>query len=384
MTGVSTRMTIPITKPVFGDEEERAVVEVLRSGWIVQGPKVAAFEHLVADYVGVPEAVATSSCTTALHLALVLHRIGPGDEVIVPSFTFIATANVVCYTGATPVFVDIDPQTYNLDPDGVEAAITSRTRAIMPVHQIGLSADMDRLNAVAQRHGLVVIEDAAPALGAMYKGKRVGGLGNVTCLSFHPRKVITAGEGGMILTADQALANRARILRTHGMSLSDLQRHHATSVAIEEYHDLGYNYRMSDLHAAVGIEQMKRLDFMLMRRKQIAARYDEAFADLDCVQLPFSSHDQPHSYQSYIIQLRSQAPKPREQVMQEMLEAGVATRRGVMAIHLEPYYRQRFPQVKLPVTEAAVQSTLLLPIYATMTDSEQEYVIDHLLKTLHP
>jgi perosamine synthetase len=313
-----------------------------------------------------------------------LHRIGPGDEVIVPSFTFIATANVVLYAGATPVFVDIDPQTYNLDPDSVEAAITSRTKAIMPVHQIGLAADMDRLNAVAQRHGLAVIEDAAPALGATYKGKRVGGLGNPTCLSFHPRKVITAGEGGMLLTADQALANRARILRTHGMSLSDLQRHHATSVAIEAYHDLGYNYRMSDLHAAVGIEQMQRLDFMLRRRQQLAARYDEAFADLDCVQLPFSSDDQPHSYQSYILQLRPQAPKPREQVMQEMLEAGVATRRGVMAIHLEPYYRQRFPQVKLPVTEAAAQSTLLLPIYATMTDVEQEYVIDHLLRTLHP
>jgi perosamine synthetase len=384
MSSVSTHMNIPITKPMFGEEEERAVVEVLRSGWVVQGPKVAAFERLVADYVGVPEAVATSSCTTALHLALVLHRIGPGDEVIVPSFTFIATANVVLYAGATPVFVDIDPQTYNLDPDSVEAAITSRTKAIMPVHQIGLAADMDRLNAVAQRHGLAVIEDAAPALGATYKGKRVGGLGNPTCLSFHPRKVITAGEGGMLLTADQALANRARILRTHGMSLSDLQRHHATSVAIEAYHDLGYNYRMSDLHAAVGIEQMQRLDFMLRRRQQLAARYDEAFADLDCVQLPFSSDDQPHSYQSYILQLRPQAPKPREQVMQEMLEAGVATRRGVMAIHLEPYYRQRFPQVKLPVTEAAAQSTLLLPIYATMTDVEQEYVIDHLLRTLHP
>jgi perosamine synthetase len=382
MSSVSTHMNIPITKPMFGEEEERAVVEVLRSGWVVQGPKVAAFERLVADYVGVPEAVATSSCTTALHLALVLHRIGPGDEVIVPSFTFIATANVVLYAGATPVFVDIDPQTYNLDPDSVEAAITSRTKAIMPVHQIGLAADMDRLNAVAQRHGLAVIEDAAPALGATYKGKRVGGLGNPTCLSFHPRKVITAGEGGMLLTADQALANRARILRTHGMSLSDLQRHHATSVAIEAYHDLGYNYRMSDLHAAVGIEQMQRLDFMLRRRQQLAGRYDEAFADLDCVQLPFSSDDQPHSYQSYILQLRPQAPKPREQVMQEMLEAGVATRRGVMAIHLEPYYRQRFPQVKLPVTEAAAQSTLLLPIYATMTDVEQEYVIEHLLRTL--
>jgi len=377
-------MSIPITKPLFSEDEERAVVEVLRSGWVVQGPKVAAFERVVANYVGVPHAIATSSCTTALHLALVLLGIGPGDEVIVPSFTFIATANVVCYTGATPVFVDIDPQTYNLDPNRLETAVTPRTKAIMPVHQIGLAADMDRLNTIANRYGLAVIEDAAPALGATYKGKRVGGLGNVTCLSFHPRKVITAGEGGMILTSDQALANHARTLRTHGMSLSDLQRHQATSVAIEEYHDLGYNYRLSDLHAAVGLEQMKKLDLMLMRREQLAVRYHEALADLECLQLPFSSTDQPHSYQSYIIQLGPQAPKSREQVMQEMLEAGIATRRGVMAIHLEPYYRQRFPGVKLSVTETAAQSTLLLPIYATMTELEQDYIIDHLHRILRP
>ena len=188
----------------------------------------------------------------------------------------------------------------------------------------------------------------------------------------------------MLLTADRGLANRARILRTHGMSLSDLQRHQATSVAIEAYHDLGYNYRLSDLHAAVGIEQMHKLEVMLMRRKAIAARYDEAFADLDCLQLPFSSGDQPHSYQSYLIQVRPHAPSTREQVMQEMFEAGIATRRGVMAVHLEPYYRQHFPQVTLPVTEAAAQSTLLLPIYTTMTEVEQEYVIDHLRSILHP
>ena len=380
----SVRMHVPITKPLFGEPEERAVVEVLRSGWVVQGPKVAAFERLVADYVGAPYAVATSSCTTALHLALLLHGVGPGDEVIVPSFTFIATANVVCYAGATPVFVDIDPQTFNLDSHAIEAAVTSHTKMIMPVHQIGLAADMDPINAVAYRYELAVIEDAAPALGATYRGKRVGGLGNITCLSFHPRKVITAGEGGMILTADQTLAERARVLRTHGMSLSDLQRHHATSVAIEEYHELGYNYRLSDLHAAVGIEQMKKLDLMLTRREQLASRYHEALADIECLQLPFSSPDQPHSYQSYILQLRPQAPKSREQVMRELLEAGIATRRGVMAIHLEPYYLQRFPQVRLPVTEMAAQSTLLLPIYATMTELEQEYVIDHLRRILQP
>ncbi len=382
MSVSTAKMHIPITKPCFGEEEERAVVQVLRSGWVVQGPKVAEFERLVAEYVGVRQAVATSSCTTALHLALTLRGIGAGDEVIIPSFTFIATANAVHYTGATPVFVDIDPQTYNIDPDCIEAAITPRTKAIMPVHQIGLAADMDRINTIAQRHGLVVIEDAAPALGAMYKSKQVGSLGNPTCFSFHPRKVITSGEGGMIVTDDDTLAERARTLRAHGMSLSDLARHQAQSVVIEEYHDVGYNYRLSDLHAAVGIEQMKRLDFMLAQRKRVAHLYNEAFADLEGVQLPFSSHEMPHSYQSYMIQLRPPMTKTREQVMQEMLEAGVATRRGVMAIHLEPYYHQRFPQVRLPVTETATRHTLILPNYATMTEAEQAYVIEHLRRAL--
>jgi perosamine synthetase len=382
MSVTLAKLNIPVTKPFFGEEEERAVVEVLRSGWVVQGPKVAALERVIAEYVGARHAVATSSCTTALHLALILQGIGLGDEVIVPSFTFIATANAVCYTGATPVFVDIDPRTYNIDPDCLEAAITPRTKAIMPVHQIGLAADMDRINAIARRHGLTVIEDAAPTLGATYKGRRVGGLGNLTCFSFHPRKVMTSGEGGMVVTDDESWAARARVLRTHGMSLSDLARHHATSVVVEEYHELGYNYRLSDLQAAVGIEQMKKLDFMLMRRKQLAERYNEAFAQLDCVQLPFSSDEMPHSYQSYMIQLRAHAAKTREQAMQELLEAGVATRRGVMAIHLEPYYRQRFPLVRLPVTETAAHHTLLLPAYCSMTAMEQEYVIDHLLRIL--
>jgi perosamine synthetase len=377
-----TRMDIPIAKPNLSEEEERAVLQALRSGWIVQGPKAAEFERTVAEYVGVRHAVATSSCTTALHLALILRGIRAGDEVIIPSFTFIATANAVVYTGATPVFVDIDPQTYNIDAACIEAAITPRTKAIMPVHQIGLAADMDYINAIARRHGLYVIEDAAAAIGAIYKGKRVGSLGNPTCFSFHPRKVITSGEGGIIVTDDEALAELARILRAHGMSLPDLTRHHGDSVVIEEYYQLGYNYRLSDLHAAVGVEQMKKLDYLLTRRKQLAERYNEALVQLDCVQLPFSSDDTPHSYQSYMIQLQSYAPKTRDQVMQELLDVGVATRRGVMAIHMEPYYRQRFPEVWLPVTETATRHTLLLPIYSTMTTVEQEYVIDHLLRIL--
>ena len=343
---------------------------------------MAELEKRVAAYVGARHAIATSSCTTALHLALILHEIGPGDEVIVPSFTFIATANAVLYTGATPVFADIDPHTYNISPECIEAAITSQTRAIMPVHQIGLAADMDHINDIALRHGLAVVEDAAPAIGATYKNKMVGGLGNLACFSFHPRKVITSGEGGMIMTDDETFAERARVLRAHGMSVSDFARHQAKNVVIEEYHAMGFNYRMSDLHAAEGIEQLKKLDYVIAKRKELAASYDKAFADLDCMVLPFSSAEMPNTYQSYIVRLREDAPKGREQVMQEMLEAGIATRRGVMAIHMEPFYRRCNPSVALPVTEEAVKNTLLLPIFTSMTRSEQEYVIDNLLRIL--
>ena len=376
-------MKIPITKPLVGPEEEAAVLEVLRSGWLVQGPKVEEFEHIVASYVGARYAIAASSCTTALHLALVLHGVGSGDEVLVPSFTFIATANAVRHAGAIPVFVDIDPHTFNISPDCIEAAITPRTRAIMPVHQIGLAADIDRINTIARRHDLVVIEDAAPAIGATYKDRKVGGLGNTTCFSFHPRKAITSGEGGMILTDEENLVERARLLRAHGMSLSDLTRHNAKNVVIEEYHDIGYNYRMSDLHAAVGIEQMKKLNFILTRRKAIAEQYDAALSDVPGVQLPFSSQETPHTYQSYMIRLLPQAVKTREQVMQELLEVGIATRRGVMAIHLEPAYAAYRPlHQRLPVTENAAQTTLLLPMYASMNETEQAYVIRHLREVL--
>jgi len=251
------------------------------------------------------------------------------------------------------------------------------------VHQIGLAADIDRINTIARRHDLVVIEDAAPAIGATYKDRKVGGLGNTTCFSFHPRKAITSGEGGMILTDEENLVERARLLRAHGMSLSDLTRHHAKNVVIEEYHDIGYNYRMSDLHAAVGIEQMKKLNFILTRRKAIAEQYDAALSDAPGVQLPFSSHETPHTYQSYMIRLLPQAVKTREQVMQELLEVGIATRRGVMAIHLEPAYAAYRPlHQRLPVTENAAQTTLLLPMYASMNETEQAYVIRHLREVL--
>jgi dTDP-4-amino-4,6-dideoxygalactose transaminase len=372
---ITLRQQIPITKPHITEDEAQAAATAIRSGWIVQGPNVAAFEQAMASYVGARHAIATTNCTTALHLALVCSGAGPGDEVIVPSFTFIATANAVLHAAATPVFVDIDPRTYNMDPSLVEAAITPRTRAIIPVDQIGLAADLDPILAIAARHNLHVIEDAAPAIGATYRGRRVGSISPVTCFSFHPRKSITTGEGGMITTDDDALAARARVLRSHGASISDLARHRAATVMLEEYGELGYNYRMTDIQAAVGIEQLKKVDWILERRRSLGERYTRLLAGIPGITPPYSPAEAPHTYQSYAVRLDPEFWPSRDEVMGRMLARGIVTRRGVMAIHLEPYYQRRFGRIDLPVTEEATRQTMLLPLYATMTEDEQDIVI---------
>jgi perosamine synthetase len=269
-----------------------------------------------------------------------------------------------------------------MDPNPLEAAITPRTRAVIPVGQIGLAADLDPILSIAAHHGLYVIEDAAPALGATYRGRRVGSISPVTCFSFHPRKSITAGEGGMIVTDDEALATRARVLRSHGASVSDLTRHTATTVTLEEYDVLGYNYRMTDIQAAVGIEQLKKLDWILERRGALAARYARLLSAIPGITPPFSPPDTSHTYQSYAVRLDPAVWPSRNAVMEEMLQRGIATRRGVMAIHLEPYYRRRFGRISLPVTEDATCQTLLLPLFATMTDDEHDTVVQA-LSTIH-
>jgi perosamine synthetase len=373
---------IPITKPYFGEEEERAVAQVIRSGWVVQGPRVMEFERCVAEHTGAKYAVATSNCTTALHLALLALGIGPGDEVLVPSYSFIATANSVLHAGATPVFVDIDARTYNIDPNLIERAITPRTRAIMPVHQIGLAADLDAVHAVANRHGLLVVEDAATIIGGTYKGKKIGAHSPAVCFSFHPRKAITTGEGGMVTTNDPELAQKVEMLRSHGANVSDYARHGAGKVVIEEYPVLGYNFRMTDMQGAIGVEQMKKLDWILQRRVEIGTRYNAALADIDFVETPYEPPYAKHTYQSYCIRFAHNSPKTRDEVMEEMQRAGIATRRGVMAAHLEPFYRKKFGAVSLPETEAATRTTMLLPIYAQITEEEQETVIRTLRKIL--
>ncbi|TME95623.1 MAG: DegT/DnrJ/EryC1/StrS family aminotransferase [Chloroflexi bacterium] len=377
-------MSIPITKPALGEEEARAPFDSIKSGWVTQGPKVAEFEKAVAAYVGARHGVATTSCTTGLHLALASLGVGPGDEVIVPSFTFIASANAILYTGATVVFCEIDPRTYNADPADIEKRITKRTKAIMPVDQIGLPCDIDAINEVAKRHGVDVVEDAAPAIGGAYKGRKVGSNAHQTVFSFHPRKVITTGEGGMITTDDDALADKARKLRAHAMSVSDLDRHKADRPIIEEYHELGFNYRMTDIQASIGLVQIRRLDELLRIRVEKANRYDRELGRIGGLAVPSVPPYATHTYQSYCLRLTKDARVERDELMARLLRRGIATRRGVMASHLEQVYRDRVGRVALPVTEDASRTTMLIPLFAAMTDDEQTYVIESLREELDP
>jgi perosamine synthetase len=367
-------MKIEIAKPYIDEQEQEAVGRVIASGWVSQGPVVAEFEALFAKYVGAKYAVATTSCTTALHAALVVSGIGRGDEVIVPSLSFIATANSVVHSGATPVFADIDPETCNITPHMIEPLITKKTKAIMPVHQIGLPADLDSIKAVADRYGLIVIEDAACAIGSEYKSKKIGGHGNLACFSFHPRKVITTGEGGMITTNDEDIAARLRRFRHHGMSVSDLERHNANKVIIESYPETGYNYRMTDMQAAMGIVQMKKLPEILQKRLSIAKRYNEAFSKIDCIRVPGIPSYARHNYQSYWIEMLKNSPLSRDGLMIKLLEKGIASRRGIMAIHKEQCYSAY--GVSLPITERITSNTIILPLYPSMTDDEVGYVMD--------
>lgn len=371
---------IPLQTPYFDEKEEKAVVGVLRSGWVTQGPKVEEFEEALKKYTGAQYAVATTSATTALFLCLHALGIGKGDEVIVPSFSFIATTNVVMQAGAKPVFADIDPKTYNIDPKEIEKKITKKTKAIIPVDQVGLPCDLDEILKIAKKYRLHVIEDAACALGSVYKERYIGSFGEAVCFSFHPRKTITTGEGGMILTDSKQLAEVLRNLRHQGMSVSDVTRHKARKVVKEDYSIIGYNFRMSDIQAAVGVEQMKKLAVILKKRAQLARRYTKFFFGSKNIILPFIPDDYIHNFQSYIIRLRPNKKITRDELMQKLLNAGISTRIGVMAAHLEAPYRKMYPGLTLPQTEAATRETITLPLFYHMDVKQQDFVINKVLE----
>jgi perosamine synthetase len=367
---------VQFARPYLTGNEGAVVAEVIASGWISQGPKVRAFEQAFAERVGAADAIATTSCTTALHLALHGAGVGPGDEVIVPSLSFIATANAVLHCGATPVFADIDPLTYNLDPAATERAITPRTKAIMPVHQVGLPADMDAFLALAARYGLELVEDAACAIGASYKGRPVGSIGPITCFSLHPRKVITTGEGGIITVQDPELGERLRRIRQHGMSVSDLARHNTSEVVIETYPEPGFNYRMTDMQGALGLCQMEVLDEVLERRRHLAERYNEALRHIPHLEAPYTPEYAHRTWQSYCVRVGAGSPVSRTELMRRLLADGIPTRRGVMAIHLEEAYAST--RVDLPHTEAAAADVVMLPLYAELPEEHQDYVLERL------
>ena len=367
-------MEVPFGRPCFTGHEGAAVAGVIASGWVSQGPRVRDFERAFAERVGAPDAVATTSCTTALHLALYVSGVGPGGEVIVPSLSFIATANAVWHCGAKPVFADIDPLTYNLDPVAAERAITPRTRVIMPVHQVGLPADMDRFLDLGERHGVTIVEDAACAIGAAYKGKRIGSLGPLSCFSLHPRKVITTGEGGMIAVHDPDVAERLRRLRAHAMDTSDLARHGARDVVFEAYAERGFNSRMTDMQAALGLCQLDALDAILAERRRLAKRYTTALAGLPGLEPPYDPPYADRTWQSYCLRVTGRAAIGRTELMRRLLADGIATRRGVMAIHHEQAYSAA--SGLLEHTDAAAREVLMLPLFPGLADAQQDYVID--------
>ena len=337
------KKTIAIAKPELGEAEAAAAREAILSGWVTQGPQVAAFEKEFAAYVGAPLACAVSNCTTALHLALHVLGVSAGDEVITVSHSFIATANAITYCGAKPVFVDIDPRTYNMNPSLLEKAITKKTKAIMPVHQMGMPCDMKAILEIANRHGLPVIEDAACAIGSEIriadKWEKIGRPhGTVACFSFHPRKIITTGDGGMLTTADPELDKKFRLLRQHAMDVPDTVRHASKQVIFEQYPMIGFNYRMTDIQAAVGREQLKRLPEIVKRRRELAANYAAALAEIAGLEAPFAPEYARSNYQSYAVRMQPEFGMPRNDLMQRMLEAGISTRRGIMNSHQEKAY----------------------------------------------
>jgi dTDP-4-amino-4,6-dideoxygalactose transaminase len=374
-----TERRIPVMVPMLGEEEAQAAADAVRSGWVAQGPRVAEFERRFAETVGAGHGVAASSCTTALHLALLVLDIGAGDEVIVPSFSFIATANAVRYVGATPVFADVDLTTGNLTVETIDAVRTSRTRAVIAVHQGGVPFDVRALRGAARDWDLALIEDAACAAGSTAYGQPVGAGALIAAWSFHPRKIVTTGEGGMLTLDDPDWTVRLRRLREHGMNVSAADRHASAQPVLEAYLETGWNFRMTDIQAAVGLVQLGRLPGLYAQRRTIAARYQELLADLPGLTPVRDPAYGETNYQSFWVLLDPEFGPTRDEVLAELATAGVSARRGIMASHLEPAYADMVVPA-LPVTERLTRDSLILPVHHALTEDDQDHVVGVLRK----
>jgi len=380
-------MKIPIAKTVFTEEDFESIKKPLESGWVVQGPLVKEFEEKWSEFTGAKYSIATTSCTTALHLSLVALGIGWRDEVIVPSFTWVATANAVENTGAKVVFCDIDLETFDIDVTQIEGKITSNTKAIIPVHLFGLAADMTPILEIARKHSLFVIEDAACGFGAYYKGVHVGNFGNTGCFSFHPRKAITTGEGGMITTNDEKLYEKLRSMRDHGATMSDLQRHMGSKpYLLPEFPYAGFNYRMTDIQASIGISQMKRAGEIIKRRKNVVDKYDEFVENIRWLRKPYRGENYVHGFQSYVCLFEpeevtlnnvKEINKMRNEFMEYLQKNGISTRPGTHAVHMLKYYREKYNlnSEDYPNSYIADNCSIALPLFPDMSEKEFDYIV---------
>lgn len=367
---------IPYGKQTIEQDDIQAVVDVLQSDFLTTGPKIAEFEQTVADYVGAKYAVAISNGTSALHAACFAAGIGPGDEVITTPLTFAASANCVLYCGGTPVFADVDPKTYNIDPEDIQRKITDRTKAIIAVHLAGQPCDMDAIHSIAREHGLIVIEDGAHALGSVYKGKKVGSMSDMTTFSFHPVKPITTGEGGMIVTDNEDFYKKMILFRSHGITRDDSMMTRNDGPWFYQQFNLGYNYRITDIQCALGCSQMKKLDRFLARRKEIVARYNEAFADCDNIITPYQLSDTESGWHLYIVQVKK---CDRRQVFENMREKGIGVNVHYIPVYMHPYYQEHgYENVHCANAEEIYSHIISLPLYPGLTSEQQDYVIDTL------
>ncbi|MET0234057.1 MAG: DegT/DnrJ/EryC1/StrS family aminotransferase [Kibdelosporangium sp.] len=370
---------IPVIRPWLGEEEAQAAAEAVRSGWVAQGPRVAEFEQAFADSAAAEHGIAVSSCTTGLHLALHLLGVGPGDEVVVPSFSFIATANAAKYVGATPVFADVDPLTGNLTPETVEAVLTSRTAAVIGVHQGGVPFDVEALEALCAKKQIALVHDSACAAGSTYRGRPVSSLASLAAWSFHPRKLLTTGEGGMLTTSNPEWAVRLRRLREHGMSVSAADRHASAGVKLEEYEEVGFNFRMTDIQAAIGLIQLAKLPAVIARRRDFAERYHKLLAEIEGLRWVADPEYGTTNYQSFWVVLPDSYQGTVVDVLEGLLTRGISARRGIMASHSEPAYSVT---ADLPVTEFLTSRSLILPLYHQMTEAQQDTVVTALAEIL--